>query len=81
MEDDRLKNMSDEQLITYTMTKDLPQEIRQAAAAELHKRQKEYGDKMLSLQNYNISLQKWILRAAIVAIFIATITLVVVLLK
>jgi ABC-type maltose transport system permease subunit len=74
MEEDFTK-MSNDQLIAITVNPSTHKN-HQAAAAELHRRQKQYEDKTLLLQDNNISLQKWILRATILAVIIATITLI-----
>ena len=66
--------MTDDQLIAITVNPSTHKN-HQAAAAELHRRQKEYDNKNLMLQSKNISLQKWILRIAVVGAIIASITL------
>jgi hypothetical protein len=73
MEEDFTK-MSDDQLIANTVNPSTHKN-HQAAAAELHRRQREYDNNNLVLQNKNLSLQKWILRAAVLAVIIAAITL------
>ena len=75
MEEDFTK-MSDDQLIAITVNPSTHKN-HQAAAAELHRRQKQYEDKTdPKVLDNNISLQKWILRATILAVIIATITLI-----
>jgi uncharacterized membrane protein YvbJ len=73
MEEDFTK-MSDDQLIAITVNPSTHKN-HQAAAAELQRRQREYDNNNLALQSKNLSLQKWILRATVLAVIIAAVTL------
>jgi hypothetical protein len=88
---DDLNKKSDEELIAIANDK-IPyflsakstttaQDVIIEAKAILHKRKKDYEQTNISIQTKNISLQKWILRATVIAVIIAAITLGVVLLQ
>ena len=73
MEEDFTKKSDDELVAIIAVPPN--HAAHRAAAAELHRRQKQYEDKNILLQNRNVLLQKWILRATILAVSIAGITL------
>lgn len=74
MSDEDFKSLSDERLIKMTKeSQSSPDNVK--ASIELHRRQKQFEDKNILLQDKNISLQKWILRFSILAVIIAAITL------
>jgi hypothetical protein len=80
-----LNKISDEELIAIAngnipyflsaKSTTTPQDVIIEAKSILHKRKKEYEKDNLLLQTKNLSLQKWNLRATILAVIIAGITL------
>lgn len=74
MEEDFTK-MSDDQLIAI-VTIPPNNAAHRAAATELHRRQKQYEDKNILLQDKNVSFQRWILRLTIAILILTAIAVV-----
>ncbi|MBI5676124.1 MAG: hypothetical protein HZC48_09930 [Nitrospirae bacterium] len=79
MEEDFTK-MSDNQLVAIIAVPP-SNAAHRAAAAELHRRQKQYENDNLLLQNRNILLQTWTLRLTIIILILTAIAVVIAILS